>query len=41
MLFIDDTQANIVAIEEAGYEGIVYTDLESLKESILPLLNQE
>ena len=37
-IFIDDTPANIVAIEEAGYEGIVYTGLESLKESIIPLL---
>ena len=41
LIFIDDTPENIVAIEEAGYKGIVYTDLESLKESIVPLLTQE
>jgi len=31
LVFIDNTPANIAAIEEAGYEGIVYTELEALK----------
>ncbi|MFE2534941.1 HAD-IA family hydrolase [Streptomyces sp. NPDC059371] len=39
-LFIDDTEANVIAAREAGMDAVQYRTLDELRETLTPLLNQ-